>query len=307
MKKALITGINGFVGPYLQKELEEHEYSVVGFGREKECNIIANYNSVDISKKDEVYAFVNEEKPTHIFHLAGISSPPYAEKNPKETHSVNVEGTRHLLDAAKDLDKKPEILIISSSRIYGEPQHLPIDEDHPINPKGVYSKSRKNQEDLVKGYMEDLPIIIARSFNHTGPGQTDDFVVAKIIKHIVEIKNNKRKYLEMGNGDIKRDISDVRDVVRAYRLLLEQPCFGMTLNICRGDSIALKEIVECAKISAKLSDIEVRVNPKFIRKDDVIDIYGSTKKLQKYIKWHPKYSYKQMIRDIFKYWDQLVN
>ncbi len=304
MKRALITGINGFVGSYLLKELTAHGYTVFGIGRERKQ--VLNYFQVDVTDEVGVKNVITEINPTHIFHLAGIGVPALAEKNPELAISVSVEGTRHVLAAATELDHTPKILVTGSAQVYGKPKYLPINEKHPLDATGVYARARLGQEEVVALYHSKLPIILTRSFNHTGPGQSDEFVIPKIIKHIAEIKKNVRTELELGNINIRRDISYVGDVVRDYRLLLEQDDFTGIVNVCRGESISLKEVVHYGSIMAQLRELPIKINPKFIRAHDALDLYGDTQLLRTLILWEPRVGYQEMLEDMYRYWYSIV-
>lgn len=301
-KTALITGSNGFVGQYLSKELIGRGYKVFGVGCEKKEN--KNYYCADITNKDLLESVVESTKPGYVFHLAGISSTGLANSDPKRTYDVNVGGTRNLLDI---LLKYPDtkVLIVSSSHVYGRPQSVPVKESNPLNGKGVYAESRIKQEALVEGYIDKMNIVITRSFNHTGPAQNDTFVIPKIMSQIVQIKKGKADSIELGDINVKRDISDVRDVVKAYVMLLEQENFGRTVNVCRGESISLKDVIGCGKKFAELEEVEVKVNPEFVREDNVVDIYGDNSELKKLIDWKSTISYEAMLQDIFNYWNKI--
>jgi len=197
--RAIITGINGFVGPYLERELRNGGYEVFGMGSEPTSEF-ERYFQADVRDREALEQAFFEIKPTHIFHLAGISAPMIAKENPELTHSVNVGGTKNVLEASLGLESKPRILVVSSSYVYGRPEYVPVDENHPINGGGVYGESRIQQEKLVAEHFDRLDIVIARSFNHTGPGRPEIFVVAKIVKHIVEIKKRYRKKLKNGRS-----------------------------------------------------------------------------------------------------------
>ena len=302
-KRALITGINGFVGPYLKNELEQNGYAVFGLGT-KPHKEQANYYVADITDRDRVREVVEKIQPVYIFHLAGISSPVVAEQKPELTYRTSVEGTRNLLDAATALPSAPRVLIVSSAHVYGDPKYLPIDEKHPLRGHGVYVDSRLKQEELVRQYEKSLPFVITRSFNHTGPRQSDTFVVPKIVKQGIEVQKGLRRELEMGNVDIKRDITDVRDVVNAYRFLLEQPQTGVVTNVCRGESIALKNIIEYVRVLTHCKEMPIRVNPAFVRALDAPDIYGSTTMLHSLIDWEPLFDYQKTVTDIYNFLNQ---
>lgn len=302
MKRVLITGSTGFVGPYLAAELKEFGYVVFGLDRvgiANEFHYIAN-----ISDATAVASVVHTIRPQYIFHLAGVSNPRFAEEHPEFAREVNVKGTNNILQAAADLREPASTLIVSSSHVYGAPEYLPIDERHPLKGDSAYAESRREQEQLALTFHGKVPVIISRSFNHTGPGQPDTFVIPKIMKQIVEVKKGKREQLELGSIEIKRDISDVRDVVRAYRLLLEQDQFGLTVNVCRGASIALKEVIECGTVLAQLETVSIKQDETYFRSEEPADIYGSHALLDKYIDWKIEYSYERMLIDLYAYWDK---
>lgn len=300
---ALITGSMGFVGPYLKRELEDYGYEVFGLGCEKSKE--DNYYCTDINDKDLLRSTMDAIKPNFVFHLAGVSSAQLAKKDPEVAYELNIKETESLLDVLS-FRKDVKVLIASSSHVYGRPEKLPVSENHPLNGTGPYAESRIKQEEVARKYMPNVPIVIARSFNHTGPYQYDVFVIPKIISQIVEIKKGKRKHLELGDTYVKRDILDVRDVVRAYVLLLEQSRFGITCNVCRGESISLNEVIEYGKQLAGLKEMELLVNPEFVNEDDVRDIHGDNTYLKSLIDWKPTITYKEMIRDIFNYWDKEI-
>ena len=297
MKKALITGIDGFVGPHLKKELENNGYEVFGIDREEKKEI--NCFGCDITNADSLNKIIQEIKPTHVFHLAGFSSPRLARKNPELAKLINVQGTRNLFESILFLKNKPKVFVAGSSHVYGAPQYLPIDEKHPVVGEDPYSESRVEQEKLIQEHTKEFFAVSSRSFNHTGPGQTDIFVVPKIIRQIVEIKQGKRKYIEMGDINLKRDFCDVRDVVRAYRFLIEQDENGVVANVCRGESVALKKVAESVKLLAGLDSLEIQVNQDFVNKNDAPDIYGDYSFLNELTGWKPEIVYKQMFQDMY--------
>ncbi len=300
MKKALVTGIHGFVAPHMVHELEEKGYEVFVTGRKKDTR--KNYFVMDVTDSNQVREVFEKIKPDFVFHLAAVGIPGAAQKDEENARAVTVTGAKNILLTALDSQVKPKVLLASSSTVYGAPEYLPIDEDHPLNGKNVYAKVRIEMEEMAKEYFEKLDIIIVRSFNHTGVGQTDSFVVSKIIKQICEIKLGKRDFLEMGNTEIKRDILDVRDVVKAYRMLLEEAKFGQIINVCRGVSISLKDIIESGRVLAQLEAVEVRVNPDFVRPNDVLDLYGDNSRLKETVNWQAEISYNDMIKEIYKSW-----
>lgn len=293
------------MGPYLKTELENAGYLVFGLGTENRAEV-ENYYCADITDSEKIEEVIIDARPDFVFHLAGISSPPFAEENSELTRAVNIEGTRNLLDACLRLSTPPKVLIVGSSHVYGDPTYLPLDEKHPLKGVGVYTQSRIEQEYLAQTYTDRLPLIITRSFNHTGPGQTDTFVVPKIMKQIVEVQKGLRQHMDMGDVTIKLDISHVRDVVQAYRLLLEQSQVGIIVNVCRGESIALKEIIEYGRILAHLNEVPIVVNPALVRSSEMKEIYGSCSLLHSLIDWDLQYDYPSLLADVYHFWNQQI-
>lgn len=305
IKRALITGVNGFVGPLLAKELDSMGYEVHGCGREErsfsELLKSVLYYVCDVTDKDSTARLLADIRPTHVFHLAGIGSPAQAETDRETAFKVHVNGTVNVLEAASAAGS-PRVLIVSSGNVYGPPLYLPLREDHPLGGKGAYAESRILQEARVAEYMPRLPIVVARSFNHTGSGQSPDYVFSKIVKTVADIARGRATELSMGRTDLRRECLHAADVVRAYRLLLEQTRFGVTVNVCRGSVIALKDVIEYAKVLAGLPAIRVTGNPAFMGKNDIFEIVGDTKLLHSFIDWQPAYGYEAIVKDLYNYW-----
>jgi GDP-4-dehydro-6-deoxy-D-mannose reductase len=259
-----------------------------------------NYSRVDISQSHLVKKKLQALALDYIFYLAGLS-PQETHLHPEQARASIVDGLSSVLQSASTLSKIPRVLVISSSYVYGAPRYLPIDEMHPLDGKEEYAILRQEQEKIAVSFTDRLSIVIARSFNHTGPGQPDTYIIPKICEGIIEIKKGLRKELIVGNLAVKRDISDVRDVVRAYRLLLENEEVQGIYNVCRGSSISLKEVIEYGRVRAHLDQVPVRQNKEFLRENDPEDICGSNEKLKKVIAWQPEISYEKMLEDIFTY------
>lgn len=270
MKKALITGINGFVGPYLRKELEANGYRVYGL----DLHGTEGAYACDITSFEQVFKVVDAVKPDFIFHLAGFSSVAKSFENPLLCFKINVEGTKNLLDAIVKVGLKPKILIVSSAEVYGVPKYLPIDEKHPLDPISPYGKSRVEQEKLALGY--DLHVVISRSFNHTGPGQPTTFVIPSFKKQVDEAKDGDTIYV--GNLDVVRDFSDVRDVVKAYRILLEKGKAKEIYNVGSGIGYRLRDILE-SLIKKSGKRLMVEIDPDKLRKNDIFKVVSDNKKI----------------------------
>ena len=268
-RKAMITGSEGFVGPYLRKELEKHDYEVIGIDLSGNPDF-----KCDITDRKSLERIILLNKPCHIFHLAGFSSPSQSFKQPEFCFKINVEGTRNLLESASKLNNR-RVLIVSSAEVYGNPKYLPVDENHPLAPLSPYGFSRVEQEKLALGYPNT---IIARSFNHTGPGQNSDFVIPSFIQQVDNTEDGGT--IHVGNLEVIRDFSDVQDVVRAYRLLLEKGNLGEIYNIGSGIGYKLGEVLKrLIKKSGK--NITVKIDPEKYRKVDIYELVCDNTKIKK--------------------------
>ncbi|HYD03351.1 MAG TPA: GDP-mannose 4,6-dehydratase [Alphaproteobacteria bacterium] len=282
MKTALITGIDGFTGKHLEKELLSHGYEVFGFSRNASGH---NRFSCDVRDNDKVSEIVSKIKPTHIYHLAGFSNLPESFKHPQECMDINVKGTKSLLNAADKLNKdsniNPRILIVSSVLVYGNPLYVPIDELCPIpTPESPYADSRIRQE--ILSLDSGLDVIIARQFNHTGEGQAENFFVPSLKKQIRDAKDGDSIYV--GNIDIVKDFSDVRDVVKSYRLLLEYAPSREIYNIGSGIEYNLRDMIN-KMIKSSGKDLKIVVDEKRYRANETPKIVCDTTKLHSIIRF----------------------
>lgn len=263
MKKVLITAINSFTGRYLEKHLKNSNYEVVG----------TTSKSCDITKKDDILNVLKEYKPDFIVHLAAISFVGHS--NIEEFYKVNTVGTINLLDAVIELNIGVDKIILSSSAtVYGNQNREILDESICPMPANHYGASKYAMECLARNYFDKLPIIITRPFNYTGIGQAENFLVPKIVKHF---KENKKE-IELGNLDVKREFNDVSFICEAYKKLLESELRSEVVNIASQNPIPLFDLIQAMnEISAY--KIEVKVNPAFVRKDEIKTLCGSSKKL----------------------------
>ncbi|MFZ6735354.1 GDP-mannose 4,6-dehydratase [Undibacterium sp. Ji42W] len=273
MPRALITGIKGFTGRYLAQELKEAGYQVFGTTHGAEAPGQDNF-AVDLGDKQRLAALVAEIQPDVVAHLAAISFVAHGDA--AEIYRVNVVGTRNLLEALASLDKKPKaVLVASSANIYGNTRTEVIAESEPAQPANDYGVSKLAMEHVARLWMDKLPIIVTRPFNYTGVGQTENFLLPKIIHHY----RRKASDIELGNLDVARDFSDVRTVAKAYARLLEQAPAGQTFNICSGTAYTLRSVLQMASELAGY-EIKVHVNPAFVRANEVHKLMGDGHRLQ---------------------------
>jgi len=267
----LLTGANGFTGKYVRAELEAAGYTVVGalVGASRGTNEM----TLDITSPDNCRRVMEKLRPDYLIHLAAISFVQHADAD--AFYRVNVIGTINLLQAIADVGLSPRrVLIASSANVYGNATAGIIAESQPPQPVNHYAVSKLAMEFMVKTWNDRLPIVITRPFNYTGVGQEPHFLVPKIVSHFVQ----RAPVIELGNLDVERDFSDVRMVAQAYRGLLEQDCAGETVNICSGRPYSLRAILDTMQEIAGY-DIDVRVNPAFVRQSDVKTLVGSPDKL----------------------------
>lgn len=269
--RVLVTGGDGFTGKYLSKRLSSHGYEVVCLSNnEDEVGLRA-----DLMDRESLTAAVEKTCPEYVIHLAAISFVGH--DNRAEFYNVNVAGTVNLLEALAPLGSQlKKVVIASSANVYGNVNIniLPISESQAPSPVNDYAASKAAMEIATGLWFDRLPILIVRPFNYTGVGQSDKFIVPKIIKHYAQHDS----VIELGNLDISRDFSDVRDVARAYVDLMESAITGEVFNICSGKPISLHEIISHVEYLAGYH-AEIAVNPDFVRSTDIKTLYGSDEKL----------------------------
>jgi nucleoside-diphosphate-sugar epimerase len=276
--RALLTGRNGFTGRYVAAELEAAGYVVVGLSDRPEPSGSGSITA-NLLDREAVAAAVAEVRPDVVLHLAAISFVAHGDVD--EIYRVNVVGTRNLLDALAQLVQKPRIVVLASSaNVYGNAEVEPITEDTPPAPANDYAVSKLAMEYMARLWMDRLPIVITRPFNYTGVGQTEQFLIPKIVSHF----RCDARTIELGNIQVARDFGDVRDVARAYTAIVKTSPAGETINICSGVGHTLKNVLEMMADIAGYR-IEVRVNPAFVRDNEVHRLVGSNDKLRAETGW----------------------
>ena len=306
--KALITGVDGFVGYYLTKHLLEQGDEVYG------TTILPDYTNeaitvmkMDLLEPAQVEAVVNEICPDVIYHLAGQSAVGLSWDKPQLTMDINVNGTLNLLDAVRksNRNKQTKILIVGSSDQYGpvKPEECPISEERKLSPVSPYGISKMTQEQIAKLYAKSygMEIVMVRAFNHIGPRQSKNFVVADFASRIAEIEKGSKPVIKVGNLETYRDFTDVRDIVRGYRLLMEKGHSGAVYNIGSGKAIKVREILDkLVKLSTK--KITVEVDPAKMRPADVPLVECDNRKIKEDTGWKPLLSIEATLEDTLEYW-----
>lgn len=288
-KRALITGINGFTGRYMARELEAAGYQV--FGTDSSVASSDRIYAVDLCNRKLTTEMIAAVQPDVIVHLAAISFVAHGDA--EQIYRVNIVGTRNLLEAlaTRCINRPHAVLLASSANIYGNTDVGIIDETVPPAPANDYAVSKLAMEHMARQWDEQLPLIIVRPFNYTGVGQADNFLLPKIVGHYRRHASD----IELGNLDVTRDFSDVRTVVSAYRRLIEAAPAGQTFNICSGVGYSLAEILNMAAQIAGY-EIKVSVNPAFVRANEVKRLIGSNAKLVRAIGEVPPISLIETLR-----------
>lgn len=315
----MITGVSGFVAKHFLDFLEDNQLKVQVLGLDiLDTNLYSDFNYVDFQYKridlldqGEIENILFLFRPNYILHLASYSSVAFSWKNPILSFQNNVNIFLNLLEVIRKYSLKTRILSIGSSEEYGNinTDDIPLKETARLDPLSPYAVARVSQEMLSKLYSKSygLDIVMTRSFNHIGPGQSDIFVVSSFVRRILEEKSNgiRKIQLLVGNLNIVRDFLDVRDVVRAYYILLHKGINGEVYNVCSGKAVRLSDVVE---MTANLLEVEVTplVDTTLIRPNDNMLIVGDNSKLVNDTGWYPKISLQESIHDIIKYWQSIL-
>ena len=309
MKKALIIGAAGFVGNYLIDHIQKNciwSIVVTKMPQEKIEKTGIEIRDLNILEPERIKELLEDVRPDYIFHLAAQSSVGLSWKNPGLTVDVNIKGSLNVLDAIRDLDYQPRVLLIGSGEEYGyvKPGEVPIPEDNVLRPRTVYAATKACQNMLGKIYSQayGMDVMMVRAFNHVGPSQAPLFVVADFCKQAAEIEKGLREpVIHVGNLSARRDFSDVRDVVRAYTLLMEHGAAGETYNVGSGKAIAIREILDIILAQAKVP-IEVQVDQARLRPVDVPVIEADVSKLEACTGWKREIPLEQTIGETLEYW-----
>ena len=272
-ERVLITGINSFTGPYIQKALEKNGHEVFGLVNHQGA-VTDRCFFAELADSETLASAIEMVNPTVVIHLAAISFVAHGDVS--DIYNSNVVGTRNLLQALSDSGSQlSAVILASSANVYGNTLVEPITENTAFTPANDYAVSKVAMEYMAEIWQEKMPITIVRPFNYSGVGQSERFLLPKIVSHFV--RGERR--IELGNIDVYRDFSDVRVVAAAYAGLVESGGRGEKYNICSGVAHSLSEILDyMAEIAGYR--IEVDVNPAFIRGNEVRRLVGSCKKLQ---------------------------
>lgn len=302
MKKVLITGAGGFVGNYLIKEFRNHDYIVIACDIKKSDSFTDDitYYDMNILDKQRVEEILEETKPDYLINLAAISSVGLSWNIPDKTMEVNVVGTLNLLEAVHKKCPNCKILLIGSSEEY-EMKNEPLKEEDTVNANNPYGISKIAQENFAKLYKQKygLDIVCTRSFNHTGIGQLEQFVIPSFCKQVVEIdKSGKPGKIYVGNLSAYRDLSDVKDVVKVYRALLENETEELIYNVGSGKVYKIEDLLNYI-ISLCDQKVEIVIDKEKVRPIDTPYICCDNSKTAKYFDGT---DIKDTIKEMYEYY-----
>lgn len=291
--KALITGAGGFVGPYLTAHLDAAGDEVVGTDAE-----------VDITDAEGVRKAFLDVRPEVVYHLAAASHVGTSWSAPVDVLRVNTEGSLNVFLAAIEAGVE-RVLLIGSAEQYGRltPDLLPVGEDTPLHPVSPYGASKAAAEMMASHafHGRGLPVVSVRAFNHLGPGQSDALVASAIAKQVAQAERDGGGVVRTGNLAARRDFTDVRDVVRAYRLLVERGEPGEAYNVCSGRDVAIQDIADHL-VAQATADVVFELDPDRLRPADVPVVRGDNAKLRGATGWSPEIPLERTLDDILDWW-----
>ncbi len=307
--RVLVTGAGGFVGRYLSELLLAKDHKVCGtFLQGDSTGQVSGLQlqQCDLRNFKEVQRVITQVRPQDVYHLAALSSVRNSFDDAEAVYKTNFLGALNLLEAIRTFEPSVRVLLVGSAHVYGKVNgaRLPVTEQYPLAPDSPYGVSKAAAE-LVGGQFfqsYQLHVVRARPFNHTGPGQSAHFICSDFARQFAAIELGRAQpVLRVGNLHMARDFSDVRDVVRAYELLLRKGKPGEIYNVGSGRAVPLTRIVEIFQSFVSRS-VRVEVEGERVRSGESNVIYGSNRKLKSATGWKPQLSLKDTLRDLYVYW-----
>jgi len=315
--RAFVTGGAGFAGSHLVEYLlgQGHEVSVLAHPDEPLVNLSSVRPHVQIERADirdgkRLFQILNDLKPQRLFHLAAVSSPTESLRNPRLTYEVNFVGTLELLLAWREIGMDCRLLYVSSAEVYGTSgsKNLPLREDCALRPANPYAASKAAAELLAFQFFESdgFPIVRVRPFNHTGPRQSSAFVCSSFARQVVEAEAGLRPpRVSVGDLKVRRDFSDVRDIVRGYYLLMENGEPGEVYHLCSGRAVLIETVLKTL-LGWATKPIQVDVDEHMLRGGEPSAVQGDLTKTKQTIGWEPKYDLEATLRDLKVYWESML-
>ena len=302
----LVTGAAGFAGSHVLDLIADEGADVVAWhrprGRPPRDPGRVRWDGVDLLDRSSVARAVERARPAAVYHCAGAAHVGRAWDNTESTFAVNVRGTHHLFEGLRAAQLAIPVLIPSSAMIY-QPAGEPLTEDHPLVPPNPYGVSKLAQEMLaMHAAVDGLSIRVARAFNHVGPRQDPSFAASGFARQIAEIEAGRRDAeIAVGNLQARREVTDVRDTVRAYRLLLDRGQSSRPYNVCSGQAVEIGEVLDRLVARARVP-VRVRVDPARFRPNDNPVLVGDPRRIRDEIGWTPAIPLEQTLDDVLGYW-----
>lgn len=288
--RVLLTGARGFTGRYLRRDLQALGYEVAGLIDSGSPG--SDEYAADLIDADAIDAAVQTIAPTHVLHLAAVSYVAHGDV--RGMYATNVLGTVNLLQALARLPGPPRTILASSANVYGNAQRVRIDETTPTGAINHYGASKLAMEAVVSACRDQLPCIVTRPFNYTGPGQAGHFLVPKIVAHFAR----RADRIELGNIDVERDFLDVRSVSNLYaRLLGCDAAVGTTVNLCSGRGVTIRDLIATLE---RLTGhrMQIAVNPALVRAREIPRLVGCNARLRSLVGDWPAIELEQTLRDM---------
>lgn len=316
MRRALITGIAGFAGSHLAEQLIAAGWEVSGVERPgapvenlRAVTHLLTLRRCDILEASQITAVIEGLAPDVIFHLAAVTFVPSAEDAPQATFDANVKGTLNLFEACRKCAPGARVILASSAEVYGKvpPGEMPLAETRPPAPANLYALTKRCAEEIAVYYhrVHSIPAVVLRPFNHIGPRQNASFVTASFASQIAQIEAGRRKpVIEVGNLEAARDFTDVRDVVRAYRLAAEKCEPGEIYNVGSGRAYIIAEMLERLLKLSRVA-IDVQRDPARLRKSEIPLLVGDCRKFRRAAGWEPAHDIDATLVAILDYWRSL--
>ena len=301
----LVTGAAGFAGSHLVDLLAADGAPIVAWHRPGGAPVHphagARWDAVDLLDRDQVDAAIGWLRPSAVYHCAGEAHVGRAWDSTESTFAINVRGTHHLLEALERAGAPARVLIPSSALVYGSADEA-LTEAHALKPGSPYAVSKLAQEMLAVARHGPVVVMIARAFNHIGPRQDPHFAASGFARRIADIEFGRwAPEISVGNLDTERDLTDVRDTVRAYRLILERGQPGRPYNVCSGRAISIRALLDLLIARARVP-VTVKIDPARYRQNDTPLLLGSPDRLRNELGWAPAISIEQTLDDLLEYW-----
>lgn len=307
--RILVTGAGGLAGSHLVQHLAA-AHEVVAWARAEpspELARLGRWQHVDMLDRTRVREAVRELKPSHVYHCAGVTHVARSVADSAAALAGNVLATHHLLDALRHAGSQARVLIPGSATVYA-PSELPLDEDAPVAPATPYALSKLAQEQLalLVCRQDGIEVVLTRSFNHTGPRQAPDFMAPSIARQVALIERAAMEpVISVGNVEARRDLTDVRDVVRAYQALMDSGAVATPYNVASGVGHTVRAVVDALVARARVP-IRVETDPARLRARDTPTVIGNPARLRTATGWQPEIAFDRMLDDLLDYWRDAV-